>query len=161
MIRETTRAACEDRKPESNGHFFALFLLIEFRAKEAWPAILEAVTLPGESPSTLFGDAIHEALPQAVMTMAHDRIDEVVSVIRNRGVNEYVRWAMVSGLALCVMDGSHSREEIVGLLRDLLGESVGQKDSEIALPLVVTLIDLYPREACEEIKRVFDEQLVI
>lgn len=160
LIGEATRGAREEREPEKNGHFFALFLLVEFRAKEAWPGILEAVTLPGEWPSILFGDAKHEALSQAVMTMAHDRIEEVVAVIRTREVDENVRWAMISGLALCVADGSHSREEIVTLLRDLLNECLAQKRAEIALALVLTLLDLYPREAYEEIKKAFDEQLV-
>ena len=57
MIRRATRGnAHEEHNPETKGHFFALFLLIEFRACEAWPSILEAVALPGDWPGRLFGD---------------------------------------------------------------------------------------------------------
>ncbi len=158
-IRRATRDAREEHEPETNGHFFALFLLIEFRAGEAWPSILEAVTLPGDWPGRLFGDAIHEALPQTVVTMAHDRIDEVAELIRNREVDEYVRWAMANGLVYCVIAGSHSRDEIVGLLRDALRGCVEQRDSDGAMGLVNALIDIYPEEAYEDIKQAFDQGL--
>jgi hypothetical protein len=137
-----------------------LFLLIELRAKEAWPEIVKAVTLPGDWPGRLYGDAIHEALPRAVSAMAYDRIEEVVAIIRNTAVDEYVRWAMITGLALCVVQGTRSREEVVALLRGLLVERMLKKCPENALALVLTLIDLYPAEALEEIRRAFDEELV-
>ena len=57
LIQQAAEAARDDDPPESNGHFFALFLLIEFRAAEALPVILDAVSLPGELPFDLFGDA--------------------------------------------------------------------------------------------------------
>jgi hypothetical protein len=84
LIQQATEAAREGDPPEGNGHFFALFLLIEFRAAEALPVILDAVSLPGELPFELFGDAIHEAVPRVIPVLAKDRLDDVVSLIRNR-----------------------------------------------------------------------------
>ena len=43
--------------PEGDAHFFAIFLLSEFGAKNV-PAILEAFSLPGELPFDLFDDAV-------------------------------------------------------------------------------------------------------
>jgi hypothetical protein len=160
LIRDATQSVVDESEPKSNGHFFALFLLISLRAKEAWPDILEAVTLPGEAPSHLYGDAIHEAIPRAVPVLAPDRIDEIVSVIRDVNVNEYVRWALISGLANCVAEGLRSREEIVGVLGGLLKERIAEKSPENVMALAFTLIDLCPREAREDLERAFDEDLL-
>ena len=47
---------------DGQAHFFALFLLTEFRATEALPAVVRALSLPGEGPFDLFGDTITECL---------------------------------------------------------------------------------------------------
>ncbi len=49
----------QDEKRKTNGAFFALLLLIEFRAAEAFDTIVRVVSLPGDLPSRLFGDALH------------------------------------------------------------------------------------------------------
>ena len=56
-----------DEVPEGNAEFFALFLLTEFRAKEALPAILEVVSLPDDLPFELFGDAVTASSRNAVV----------------------------------------------------------------------------------------------
>jgi hypothetical protein len=160
LIRDATQGVADESEPKSNGHFFALFLLISLRAKEAWPDILETLKLPGDAPFLLYGDAIHEAIPQAVPVLAADRIDEIVSAIRDVNVNEYVRWALISGLANCVVEGRRSREEIVGVLCGLLKECVAEKSPENVLALTLTLHDLCPREAKEDLERAFDEDLL-
>jgi hypothetical protein len=160
LIRDATQSVVDEREPKSNGHFLALFLLIALRAKEAWPDILEAVTLPGDAPFLLYGDAIHEAIPRAVPVLAPDRIDEIVSAIRDVNVNKYVRWALIGGLANCVAEGLRSREEIVGVFCSLLKECIAEKSPENVLALAFTLIDLCPREAREDLERAFDEDLL-
>ena len=62
VLQEASDEARSGEKREGQAPFFALFLLTEFRAKEALPAILEAVSLPGELPFDLFGDAITSIL---------------------------------------------------------------------------------------------------
>lgn len=160
LIRDATQSAVDEGEPKSNGHFLALFLLISLRAKEAWPDILEALKLPGEAPFRLYGDAINEVIPQAIPVLAPDRIDEIVSAIRDINVNESVRWALISGLAYCVVEGLRSREEIVGVLCSLLKESIAEKSPENVLALALTLHDLCPREAREDLERAFDEDLL-
>lgn len=65
----------------------------------------------------LFGDAIHETLPLAVPTLGSHRLDEVLALIRNRDLNDFVRWAFQEGLLRLVAAGLRIREEIVGHLK--------------------------------------------
>ena len=67
---------------------------------------------------------------------------------------------MANGLVYCVIAGSHSRDEIVELLRDALRRYVEQRDSGGVMGLVNTLIDLYPGEAYEDIKQAFEQDLI-
>src|SRR5262249_4382654 len=52
LIDRAAANAAAGEIPPTNGHYFALFLLAEFRATEALPAIVRAVSLPDELPST-------------------------------------------------------------------------------------------------------------
>src|SRR4051812_5965611 len=72
-IQRATQMAREGKKVTQQGHFFALFLLAEFRAVAVLPAILEAVSLPGEAPHELFGDAISEDLPRVLLALAGEK----------------------------------------------------------------------------------------
>ena len=160
LIERAAREVEDGEKLETNGAFFALFLLIEFCAAEAFETIVRAVSLPGGLPSNLFGDGIHEALPLAVPAMANERLDEVLTLIRNRELNDYVRWAFQTGLVRLVAGGLRSREEIVTHLRGILIEAIENRDTEGVLAAVNSLTDLYPEEAYDDIKRAYDLGLV-
>jgi hypothetical protein len=160
LIERGTQEIGEGKEPERSGSFFAFFLLIEFRASEAFETIARAISLPGDGPFQLFGDGIHNALPLAVPAMAHERLDELLTMIRNRELNEFVRWALQTGLVYLVAGGLRSREEIVEHLRALLIEAIENKDFEGVLAAVTSLNDLYPEEAYEDIERAFDLGLV-
>jgi hypothetical protein len=160
LIEKAVQQLTDGEELETNGHFFALFLLIEFCAGEAFDTIVRAVSLPDDLPSKLFGDGIHEALPLAVPAMANERLDEVLTLIRNRDLNEYVRWALQTGLLRLVAGRIRSREEIEVVLRELLIEAVENEDTEGVLAAVHSLDDLYPEEAYHDIKRAYELGLV-
>src|SRR5262249_45097307 len=92
LIEDATELARDGEEIETNGHFFALYLLAEFRAKEALPAIVASFSLSGDGADVLYGDAITETLHRVLAALAHDRIEDVVlPLIRNREANEWVR----------------------------------------------------------------------
>ncbi|MFI5381502.1 MAG: DUF1186 domain-containing protein [Tepidisphaerales bacterium] len=141
---------------EGNARFFALFLLGEFKAREGLPAILEAISLPGEQPSELFGDAITTVLAGILVTLSDDPLTLIDELIRNTNLNEYVRWEAAQAYVHLVRDGRLRREEAVEFLRrHLRRELDGEDESEILTPLVSTLCDLAPKEAYKEIKEAF------
>jgi hypothetical protein len=61
-IEQATERIRAGEPVEESVHLFALYLLWEFQAKEALPAIVAAISLPGERPFALFGDSITEDL---------------------------------------------------------------------------------------------------
>lgn len=136
----------------------ALFLLTEFRAKEALPAILNAIRLPNDIPHILFGDAIHECLPHTLGSLV-DSPSVLDELIDDGAVYEYVRWAACDAYVEFVVDGRMTREEVVARLADRLQAAIARKD-DVVSPLVCSLIDYSPREVFDVIQEAFQRGLV-
>lgn len=159
-IRTATARARVGDVPQGHVQFFALFLLAEFRAKQAVPAILEAVSLPGELPFDLFGDAVHEVLSRSLAVLADDRLDAINELIGNRALNVYVRWTTADAYKILLREGRLTRDEAVGCLHDQLRTAIAAKDDDIAGPLVCCLADLAAGEALGDIEEAYRLNLV-
>jgi len=117
VLRDAAAAARAGDTPEGNAHFFAVFLLTEFRAEEALPVILEAFSLPGELPFDLFGDAVTSTLARILALFAGDRPEVMDALIGDRALNEYVRWEAAQSYVHLVRDGRLQRDDAVRRLQ--------------------------------------------
>ena len=162
LIAVLQAASAEARSgldPDGQAPFFALFLLTEFQAKEALPAIIEAVSLPGELPFDLFGDTITEVLARVLAALAGDRLDVIDGLIRDQSLNEYVRWEGAQTYLLLVRDGRLTRLEAVQRLQQHLREAIQNDDYRIAGPLVSELAQLVPQERLRFLPAVTEAEL--
>jgi hypothetical protein len=160
LLRRATEATRQGESPRANGHLFALFLLTEFRAKEALPVIVDAVSLPGEGAFDLFGDAITEDLCRILAALADESTEVVDQLIANRSINKYVRSAAVRTYLHWVRDGHLTREQALEQLREHLRQAIVNRDVEGASPVVAELVSYAPREAVNEIQEAFRQGLV-
>lgn len=159
-IRDATARAREGNLPKGEAHFFALFLLLEFKAEEAFPAIVEAFSLPGELLSDLFGDAIHETWTLALALFAADRPEFIDGLVSDRALNKYVRWNAAESYVHLVRDGRLTREDAVERLRRLLRDATERQDTEVAGGLVCALLSFAPVEALDDLREAFDRGVV-
>jgi hypothetical protein len=159
VIRRATAEARAGEPPEGNAHFFALFLLTEFQAKEALPAIIEAVSLPGKLPSDLFGDAITSTLARVWASLSGEPglLDDL---IRNRELDEFVRWEAAETYIHLVRDGRLDRGEAVERLRQHLREAIEHEDEKVAVALVEVLTSFSPKEAYDDIAEAYRRELI-
>jgi hypothetical protein len=160
VLREATVAARDGHVPEGSAHFFALFLLSEFQAAESLPAILEVISLPGELPFDLFGDAVTLTLARVLAQFAGDSPEFLDALIADRGLNEYVRWEAAQTYIHLVRDGRLPRSMAVERLQQHLRKAIEQEDVPVISALVSELTDLSPREAIEDITEAYDRGLV-
>jgi hypothetical protein len=159
LIQEETETARRGQKLHDDGAFFSVYLLTEFRAKEALPAILDAAKLPA-SERSFFGDAIGDDLNRILAVLAVDEPDVVEKLIDDRALDMYLRWEVANTYKLWVRDGAMTREAAVQRLREHLAKAVQHKDADIAAPLVCNLGDLAAVEAEHEIKEAYRLKLV-
>ena len=160
VLRDTVSAAREGETREGNAHFFAVFLLTEFQAEEAFPVIIEAFSLPGELPFDLFGDAVTSTLPRILAFFAGDRPEVMDGLIADQALNEYVRWEAAQSYVHLVRDGRLERDEAVERLRQQLREAIDRNDEVVSGMLVDVLTSFAPKDAIEDIKEAYRRDLV-
>lgn len=159
-IRSATSQAAAGHLPDGNVHWFAAYLLTEFRATGALPALLEAISLPGDLSYELFGDAITEDLTTMLAVLAHDAPELLDGLISNRALDRYVRGAAIGTFLLFVRDARMTREHAIEHLRIHLREAIEQRDEDIADSLIVALNDFAAAEAREEIQEAYRLRIV-
>lgn len=156
----TAEVRSSRRRRKGNAQFFALFLLTEFRAREALPAIIEAISLPEEGAYHLFGEAVTDCLGQMLAVLAEDSLDLIDGLLANRSLDGFVRTQMAMSYMFLVAKGRLTREEAVERLRVALREAISHEDLELAEGLVCELTDYSPREALPEIEEAYRQKLV-
>jgi len=159
-IRSATAQAAAGNLPDSNLHFFATYLLTEFRAHEALPALLDAISLPGELPFDLYGDAITEDLPAMLVALVGEAPEMLDGLIANRELNEYVRGAVVETFLRFVRDGRMTRDYAIERLRFHLREALEHRDAQIGDLVVLALGHFAAQDALEEIREAYRLEIV-
>jgi hypothetical protein len=160
LLRKATVAVQAGETLNTNGHLFALYLLTELRAKEALAAIVEAVSLPGEGPFELFGDAITEDLHRILAELAADQPDVIDALISDQSIDEYVRWQAARTYLHWVREGRWTRATAVERLRGHLRTATQLEDHKGATGVAAELVSYSPQECYGEIEAVLRGGLV-
>ena len=155
LLREVTSAACGGDVRDGNAHFFAIFLLTELQAEEAFPAILEAFSLPGELPFDLFDDAVTSTLASILALFTSHRPELLDQLIADKKLNEFVRWEAAQCYMYLVRDGHLQRDEAVRSLQTHLRQAIDEGDKEIVDSLVCVLSSFSPKEALADIEKAY------
>ncbi len=161
LIRAIEAASAQVRaggKLQHDAPWIGFYLLWEFQAKEALPAILAAV--PGEAGYTIFCDAITEFLPALLATLANDNLPAIDAHIANREFDAYSRSAAARSYVYLVRDGVLTRAEAVNRLRTYLRAEFDKPAGEFASWLLFTLCELYPLEALEDIREAYARGII-
>lgn len=72
-------------------HFYALFLLAQFGYQEAFPTVMELISIPANTLDTLLGGSITEGLDACLYSMYNGDIDLLVSYIIETQSNSYAK----------------------------------------------------------------------
>ena len=158
-LEDTADQAEQGEFPEGNAHFFAFFLVGEFRAREALPAILRIISLPGELSDELLGDALSGCLP-SILAALNDDPDVLDRLIGDDEIGYYVRWAAASTYVITARDGRLERAEAAKKLYWNLRESVQQGIIENAGFLVAELSDFAHPAVLPGVREAFRLDLV-
>lgn len=142
------------------GHEFALVLLTFFEATEAWNAIFEAILLPEDGFNTLYGDLLHETVPMTVVCLARDRLPDLIAAAKDKSVDEYVRWTLLTGIKGQQITGQRSRDETLAIFRDLLQAARESQDPELVRAILFEAADLQGVELLDDLQQAFDDGLI-
>ncbi|MGC9347482.1 MAG: DUF1186 domain-containing protein [Anaerolineae bacterium] len=149
-----------DDDPGYMAHFYAFYLLAQFREERAYPLIVDFFSIPGEITLDVTGDFVTEDLGKVLASVSGGDIEPMKTLVENPAVNEFVRGAAMDGMLTLVVEGVRTREEIQAYFGELFHGGLSRDDAFVWSALVSRATDLYPEELMDEIRQAFAEDLV-
>ena len=145
---------------EHDIHSYALVFLAHFGETRAHRLIVDIFSLPEPLPDELFGDAIGEVLPAALIKTCGGSMEGIGELILNRQASDYCRWSACSALSYATVPGIFNRDEVVEFLSGLLDKDQAEEGSCFWTGVVATLVELHPGSTLEQIRTAYERGLV-
>jgi len=130
IIRQATARVQAGEKLPGNGQLIAAYLLTEFQATEALPALVEAISLPEDQVDELFGDMIAEDLCRMLTVLDADNLKVTDRLIADFKICPPVRNAAAYCYLLRARDGRLSRGEVLRRISPYLKSALKARDDE-------------------------------
>ncbi len=146
--------------PNYIAHTYAMFLLAQFRAKQAYPLIIEFFSNPDERVKEVSGDLVTEDLHRILASVWDGKIDPIHALIENEAINEYIRGAGLKALVTLALWDELPREEVLAYFQSLFREKLERTFSNAWNNLVNLSCDLYPEEVYDDIRQAYADDLV-
>ena len=136
----------DDDDQESRGHIIALYLLTEFGAQEALPAILRAVGHADPQVSDRFQEVVALDLAQILGRLA-DSPDQLKPMADDPGLDDFLRRDAVDAIIWMVTERKLDRIKAIELLQVRFQESRDRSDSALSTWIADALMDLGASDA--------------
>ncbi|QQK77311.1 DUF1186 domain-containing protein [Salicibibacter cibarius] len=157
-LRENPNAVLD--APTRFDHIYACYLLAQFRVKEFFPLWVDILRFPGRMPHDLFGDVITEDADRILASVYDGDIEVIKGLIEDAEVGEYVRSAAMRCLAVLVLNGELSREDVLDYFKTLMTTKLQTDNYYVNAAIVAASNALYPVEIYEEIEDLYKKGVV-
>ena len=122
-------------------HTYAMYLLAEFREKQAFQLLANLLRLPEDEIDFILGDSLTSGLPRLLLcTYDNENIQMLLDVIENQDLYEWARSSAVEAYELFIREGIISKEEGISYLRSLIYDKLPSDDSEVVFTAIVGCI---------------------
>ena len=141
------------------GFTYALYLLAQFREKQAYPLIVKYVSQLSNDENGLnaTGDLVTEDLSNILASVCDGDLSLIKQLIENPEINEYVRSAALRSLVVLYKHELINRNELVNYFASLFDTKLEQRDSYIWTSLVNCCYDIHPEELHDKVFACFDK----
>ncbi|BAZ40273.1 hypothetical protein NIES4101_62340 [Calothrix sp. NIES-4101] len=142
-------------------NIYALYLLAKFREKEAYPAIIDFFSTPGDAAIDSTGDVVTEDLGRIIASVFDGNLEPIKQLIENREANEYIRGAALDSLITLIAQNMIEREQVVEYFAELFQGKIERIPEDYLInKLVVDACDLCPIELKSHVEQVFEDGLI-
>lgn len=137
----------------------ALFLLVEFRVKEALPLVLRSLHFSEEATEEIYGDLLTEDLAGILYHLGVE-VNALDSIICDKKIDSFIRWEAIHCFYYFVRDGRMNKEELIDRLQARLREAIDLDDAEMCTSLATELADCGAESTLPVIKQAYDKDLI-
>ncbi|CCB91926.1 hypothetical protein, putative type III secreted [Waddlia chondrophila 2032/99] len=142
------------------GHIYALYLLAEFRAEEAYEPMLRLLFLKEDTLEFLLGDHLTEGFASAIASVAMGRYEELLAIFKDRELYEFARLAAMSAIEIQTHAGLIDSLTLENHLLPILHQAIENQDVIITTAFASTASDLKLERLGNEVRIAFDRQLI-
>ena len=143
------------------GHIYALFLLAEFRVKEAFPVFIDIFKLPTEILHPLLVDTLTESGGRLLASVSENNIGPIMDLIEDEEADEYSREQGLLALKILALQGVVPRREVLEYFGELLDGGLADNDQQVLSSTISASLNLYPEEIYEIIQSVYEKGLIL
>ena len=143
-----------------NLHFFAMFLLAQFRETQAFPKLVRLLRKNEETLDYFLGDSITEGVNQCLYCVYDGNLGLLKQLIEDASVYEYARSAALEVYTFIARDGRITRAEMIDYFRYLIHERM-INDTTI-MPTIVCSCVMHEHlfELMSDVKFLYDKDLI-
>ena len=139
---------------------FAMVLMAQFRAKEAYEPIYKIFSIPGDTSLELTGDFVTEYLMRILASVCCGDLTLIQKLIEDKAVNVYVRSAALRSFLVLFAADEMYQDEVVEYYQVLFAAKLERKPSLIWCTLVDCCSEIHATELAPDIEQAFEENLV-
>lgn len=148
-----------DLEKEYQLHFYALFLLAEFRDTKAFELIVELASLPEEVLDCLIGDTVTEGLANILYSTYNGNLELLKKSIWNPKIDDFARSAMLKVIGQLYLDGDLGKDELQEFLNEIIysEEEIGEY---IYTELITIICHCHFVEMLPQIRLLFQQERI-
>ena len=156
-------------KPDYILYICSFYLLAQFREFQAYPLIIDFVSILGKIPVSKTRDVLADDLPRMLASVCHGNIEPIKQLTENTEIHQSIRNAGIESLIILVIQGMIPREQVIEYYKELFVKiydsklSVFQDKAEqyyILGSLVMNSSMMAPAELQQYIEKAFDDNLI-
>jgi hypothetical protein len=140
-------------------HFFAMFLLAQFREQRAFPKLVRLLHEDSDTLDFIAGDALTEKYKAILCSTYNGDIDLLKAVIEDGGCYEFARGAALIAYSYIVRDGHISRKEMTDYFRHVIS-GLAPDDVAGASVLVDVIVDEHIIDLIPQVRSFYDRDLI-
>ena len=158
MLKYTVKNAEKAATDEYWGHTYALYLLAQFRNKEAYPLFIELLSLPEDTLWALLGEL--DGWDSVLASVSCGDDSKILELIENDNIDEYARCVALNSLVAVYVAGEKKREELISYFKELFDGKLERSSTAVWMNLVDCCLNLHAEELLEDILKAIQDELV-
>jgi hypothetical protein len=150
-----------EEKSRYDLHFYALYLLAQFREKQAFAPMIRLLKLDKNAISFFLGDTLTETYDRCLCSVYDGNLGLLKEVIEDSSLYEYARSAALSALELIFREGRILREELCEYLRYLIKHLLDDHDhTHVPSSVACIIADEHLFELVHDVKALYEHKVI-
>lgn len=141
------------------GHKIAIYLLAQFKCKEAFEYIIKCYSLEESVTYDLLGYNLTYDESRVLASTYNGELSLLTNIIEDKEVYESHRNACIDTLKILALQAIVDRKEVMDYYKRIIRNSISKRESEVEC-VVFNSLELYPEELMSEIERLYSENKI-